>query len=68
MKKTIISFIIISLSLFQSCMREGKELNFKDEFIDSVKSYIRNDSLRHNSYIIFPANYFLQRIKDMKGC
>ena len=67
MKKTIISFIIISLSLFQSCVREGKEINFKDEFIDSVKSYIRNDRLRHNSYIIFPANYFFTENKRYEG-
>ena len=60
-------YAIISLFLLVSCTKKQEVAPFKKDFVDCVKSYISQDSSRHDSYVIFSAKDFYNEMKKCEG-
>ena len=62
-----IKYAIISFFSLISCTERQESRLFNNEFMDSIYSYIIQDSLRHDSYIIFPAKVFFNENQGQEG-
>ena len=62
-----IKYAIISFFSLISCTERQESRLLKNEFMDSIYSYIIQDSLRHDSYIIFPAKVFFNENQGQEG-